>query len=599
MEVNVNPTPNVVTGHKICRLGKIKHGKKNGDDLRLRKNFHLKGHWEQLMKTTRRRFLVGTGCGLAGLGGLLASPLLRTASAATAPYTHDTSVLVAGMIAPEPFRSHWRACRGGSWPDYMRDQAVGHANQRLAGLLYTLEAIRYLKAGEINKGLLLASTRCHYVGDSSCIAHAAVWKPRAKDDSNQPTKNGRRVWSFLPANVQDYWLPFETDDSLSYSPLQIAPPPLFQDKWARLPERGFTGNMHHFFDQTHALLKFPGKFPETVAEFGKDLIDKGAIPDTKNWSAYDREFYGRWVAENIALSVLDRDSVLAKEIPIRFTEAAGFQAALEAEMANMVASISTYYRYLSVAANTEVIGDLEELFPAVDRIALLARAQPKIYLSADAPWPLKRACHLLAMEIVRGQHRNVGRHGGQYGEQIQTETQALFEVVQLPESEVDRRVVISWKIPADDVAKLANQKRTGNTIVVEQASGDGAQIILQGDDLQSTIHLIDYLLDLTNAPLNGRVPVEVVFTALRREWEGWNLIKELRTLSDSEAATKPDRPTNPHEHDGQEWGAKVRRMVNPNSDGQSDISGPLIVYSNLMLKHLPLPSSNIFAQPKK
>jgi len=132
----------------------------------------------------------------------------------------------------------------------------------------------------------------------------------------------------------------------------------------------------------------------------------------KNWSTYDREFYGRWVAENVALSVVDRESVLSGAKPIRFVGATEFQAALESEMANMVASISTYYRYLTVAANAEVKGDVEELLPSVDRMALLARAQPKIYLAADAPWPLKRACHLVAMEIVRGEHRNRGRWGG-------------------------------------------------------------------------------------------------------------------------------------------------------------------------------------------
>jgi len=542
------------------------------------------------MKGSRRRFLLGTGGGLATAGALLAPPLLRTARAATAPYTHDTSVLVAAMVGPEPFRTHWRACRGGSWPDYMRDQPIGHANQRLAGLLYTREAIRYLKAGEINKALLLASARCHFVGDSSCIAHASVWKPRSKDDFNQPHKNGRKVWSFLPSNVQDYWLPVGKDDSLTYPPLKIGPPPLFQDKWAALSQRGLPGNMHAFFDQTHPLLNFPGKFPEPVDAFGKYLINKGAIPNTKNWSAYDREFYGRWVAENIALSILDRDSVLSKKDPIRFTEAAGFQSALEAEMANMVASISAYYRYLSVASHTEVKGDIEELFPAVDRMALLSRKQPKIYLAENAPWPLKRACHLLAMEIVRGQHRNAGRPGGQYGERIQAETKNLFKVVDMPAQEASRSVLIGWNLTAKDFSPFATRKIARNTISFEAINGDSGQIVLRGTDLQSTVHLVDYLLDLTNAPLNGRVPVEVVFAALKREWEGMKLIEKVRKLSNVDAATKPARPVNPHEHDWQQWSERVRQMVNLNTYGQSDISGPLVVYTNLMIKHLPLPS---------
>jgi hypothetical protein len=483
----------------------------------------------------------------------------------------------------------------------MRDQAVGHANQRLAGLLYTLEAIRHLKAGDINKALLLASARCHYVGDSSCIAHAAVWKPRPKDDVLEPNKLGRRVWSFLPAKVQNYWLPFEKSTALNYAPLQIGPPPLFQKEWADLPRRGHPGNMHTFFDQTHALLPLPGRFPSNVAGFANHIINKVGISDTDNWSAYDREFYGRWVAENIALSILDRKTVLSGKKPIRFVGRAEFQAALEAEMANMVASIATYYRYLTVAADTKIVGDIEELFPSVDRMALLARARPKIYLSADAPWPLKRACRLLAMEIVRGQHRNAGRHGGQYGERLLEKSDALFDQTPMPPDQASRRVVLAWNLPAGELAKSATKTITGNQILFERSQGDGDHIILHGTDLQSTLHLVDYLLDLTNAPLHGRVPIEVINTVLRREWEGLRLMKELNSLSDKEAASQPDRPHNPHKFDEEKWAARVRRMVNPNTDGQSDIAGPLIVYSNLMLKQLPLPdgrSLGIYSKPK-
>jgi hypothetical protein len=540
------------------------------------------------MKTTRRRFFVHAGSGLAATSGLL-FPAARNSSAATAPYTHDTSVLVAALASPEPFRSNWRACRGGSWPDYMRDQPVGHANQRLAGLLYTLEAIRHLKAGNIHKALLLASARCHYVGDSSCIAHAAVWKPRAEDDVLQRDKLGRRVWSFLPADVQEYWIPFEQGTSLGYDPVLIGPPPLFRKKWDDLPKRGRRGDMHTFFDQTHALLPFPGRFPENVSDFGKHLIEDVGLADTENWSTYDREFYGRWVAENVALSVIDRQSVLSGSKPIRFVGEIEFQAALEAEMANMVASISTYYRYLTVAANTRVEGDVEELFPSMDRMALLARARPKIYLSADAPWPLQRACRLVAMEIVRGQHRNRGRWGGQYGEHLLEETDSLFETVEMPAEEGSRRVLIAWKMPDEKIAQHATKSLKDMSILFERDEGDGAHITLRGSDLQSTLHLVDYLLDLTNAPLHGRVPIDVVSTALRREWEGIRLMKELESLTDEQAASLPERPRNPHKFEEEEWSARVRRMVNPNTDGQSDISGPLVVYSNLLLKQLPLP----------
>ena len=61
--------------------------------------------------------------------------------------THRIAAETAARLAPEPFRSNWRKCAGGVHPDYMRDQPLGHENARMAGLLYTLEAIRYLREG--------------------------------------------------------------------------------------------------------------------------------------------------------------------------------------------------------------------------------------------------------------------------------------------------------------------------------------------------------------------------------------------------------------------------------------------------------------------
>ncbi len=70
-------------------------------------------------------------------------------------------------------------------------------------------------------------------------------------------------------------------------------------------------------------------------------------------------------------------------------------------------------------------------------------------------------------------------------------------------------------------------------------------------------------------------------------------MKELELLTDEDASSNPERPRNPHQFEEAEWSARVRRMVNPNTEGQSDISGPLTVYSNLMLKQLPLPDGRL------
>ena len=508
----------------------------------------------------------------------LAAASAPEARAANAPHVHGTAVQIAAQVAPEPFRSHWKACRGGSFPDQMRDQPLGHANQRAAGMLLTLEAIRYLREGQVNKAMLLASVRGHYVADSSCIAHALVWSSRKADDVMKPGVHGNGVWSFLPASVQEYRLPFATERGKGgYYPLLIEPPPLFRKAWDSLPQLELTGSMHGYFDRVHPLTPYPDGLPATD------------IADTSLWSAYDREFCGRWVAENIALTVLDRDSVLAGGKTVRFVDADALQKAIEVDTRNMAASIAAYYRYLTVAKDTRLVGDVEELFPSVDRLSLMARLKPKIYLSADAPWPLKRACYLLAMEIVRARHRNRGQLGGQYGLGLRKKCEALLTTVAMPADEAGRRVIIAWKQDQVAVSKTAARPLTDTTILFERRQRGAGHIVLRGKDLPSAIHLVDYLLDLTYAPLHGRAPMEVVLTVLRRDWEGMNLLKQLRALTDVQAATTPARLDDPHVDDRDEWTERVRRTLWPYTEGQSDIAGPLQIFWNLLLIDLPLP----------
>lgn len=85
------------------------------------------------------------------------------------------------------------------------------------------------------------------------------------------------------------------------------------------------------------------------------------------------------------------------------------------------------------------------------------------------------------------------------------------------------------------------------------------------------------------------MPVEVLLTVLRREWEGMRLMEKLAAMTDAQVAASTHRPTNPHEHDGPVWAHKVRQTVRPYTLGRSNISGPLPIYCNLLLKDLPLP----------
>jgi len=537
------------------------------------------GGWQP---TVKRAGVRNTGIGaLAGAVCLLVTTCCPALGAGTP--THQMASLIAARLAPEPFASNWEKCRYAVHPDYMRDQPLGHENARVAGLLYTLEAIDCLRQGQTNKAMMLASARSHYISDSACIAHAEVWRPRQEDDVMQPGEPGARVWSFLPERYQDYWLPFgELVAERHYYPLVVETPAYRAEDWGRTRDRGLDRSMHGFFDG----------LSRSVAE--ADGFPLETVPRADGWSAYDRELYARWVAEGVALEVLDRESVLTADGSVRFTSSEGFQAALDDEMRNMAAAVLAYYRYLTVAASTELAGDLQGVFPSSDPLLLMARREPRIHLDEDAPWPLRRAAHLLAMEIVRASYRGRGLEGREYAERLLEECQAMIVAADMPPGEGDRRIIISWGEAGGLVDAAASTTADGNVITCVPGATREGYILLRGEDLQSTIHLVDYLLDLTHAPLHGRTPVDVLLRVFEREWPGTALIAKLRQTPDAEIYTPElERPPCPHEDDMAEWTDKVHWMIWPNTAGDSNLSGPLPVQWNLLLLALPLPDGSL------
>jgi len=525
--------------------------------------------------TTLRQHLIA-----ATLVALLAS--LCPALLAAGSVTHRTASLTAAKLAPEPFASNWEKCRYAVHPDYMRDQPVGHEHMRWSGLLYTMEAIRYLREGQVNRATMLASARSHYISDSACIPHAAIWNPRREGDELRPGEPGSGPWSFMPARYQDYHLPFDDrPEGQHYNPLRIGPPPMHADTWASLADIGSAGGIHAFFDRVHGQAAHPDGFP----------LD--GISRAENWSCYDREFFARWRAECIALDMLDRESILRGDDPVEWVSADQFQRNMDEQMRNMSSAVLAYYRYLAVAARTEVVGDIEQLLPGQDRLMLLSRRQPRITLGPDAPWPLKRAAYLLASELVRAEHRARGLQGRQYGEELRQRADALFAEAPMPAGEAERRVIVSWSEEPDAVRQLAGRELSGNTVVCERGATREGHIILRGEDLQSAVHLVDYLLDLSNAPLNGKTPVDVMMTIFEREWAGLPFMEALSQTPD-EDIYQPlfERPPNVHEDDAEEWTDRVHWMVWPNTEGDGNLSGPLPVLWNLMLLDLPLPDGS-------
>jgi len=494
--------------------------------------------------------------------------------------THRSAAQYAARLSAEPFKSGWEDCFGAMVPDMMLDQPLGHENHRAAGMLYTHEAIRYLREKQYKKALFLASVRSHYLVDSIAIPHCDVWKPRRKDDVMVPGQHGLGVWSFLPKSVQAYQLPFEArPPEKHYDPLLIDSPPMLRDLWNGLAA---TGSMHSFFDRTpYYSLHEPWTFP----------LDN--IPDTTNWSCYDFEIVARWHGEQIALEMIDRDSVLAGEGRIRFSDAQKMQKAFDHEMENDIAAVMTYYRYLGVAADTKMTGDIDRLLPSIDRLVLMARHDPVIYISDKAPWPLRRTSMLLAMEIVRAQYRAKGDLGKAYSLGLKEACEAIIQPIKVPEGEDDKRILVAWKTTESEREAAMGNEFNGNNVVCAKDQRHGAHILLRGKDLQSTVHLIDYLLDLSYAPLNGVAPVEVLFSVFEKEWDGIKLIEDLKVTPEEDVASRFARVKNSHALDPQ-WGPKVHWLVWPHTSGtDANLSGVLPRFWNLFILDLPQPDGTM------
>jgi hypothetical protein len=521
-----------------------------------------------------------TGWLAACLAIAAAWSLLPQLAVAAGSGTHIPASQYAAQLAPEPFRSNWQACIGAMVPDLMRDQPLGHENHRASGLLYSTEAIRYLKRGETAKALLTASIRVHYLTDSIATAHGDVWYPRDESDVMQPGVRGARIWSFLPESVQDYWLPFDArEPGINYDRLRIDDPPLQLLFWEKLAARRLSRSMHAFFDSTEIHRGHPkGQFP------------LANVPDTTNWSSYDYEIYARWRSEQIALEVLDRESVLEKSGSVRFADAPQFQQAMDHEMENMIAAVSAYYRYLTVARDTEVVGDMDMLLPGQDRLLLMARHDPAIYLSEAAPWPLKRACSLLAMEMVRARFRAAGSLDASFAANLDADIDSIIRTVEMPAGEAAQRVLISWGESSDE-RHAAAQGIDGNAVAVGDVPGAQGHILLRGEDLQSAVHLVDYLLDLTHAPLLGRAPMDVVLTAFEKEWDGLDLMETIAVTPDAELPALVDAIVNPHADDPEAWAAVVHGLVRPHSGGSDvNLTGVLPRFYDYMVLSQPLPS---------
>ena len=103
-------------------------------------------------------------------------------------------------------------------------------------------------------------------------------------------------------------------------------------------------------------------------------------------------------------------------------------------------------------------------------------------------------------------------------------------------------------------------------------------ITLHGNDLQSTIHLVDYLLDLTYAPFNGRAPMKVLYKVMESEWDGLALMERIRITPDDQLQALLGGVKNTHGYSDfgdltqfNGWRRRVYDSIRPHTAG-SDIN---------------------------
>lgn len=296
---------------------------------------------------------------------------------------NEASVLAAGM-SPEPFRSHAKLCVHAGYPDAMQDHAVGHGRDGYALRLFTREAIAAMRAGDLPKAMFFASAATHYLTDQVCVAHVSrAWYHQALD---------KDPWTrFLPRKYQAVLVP-HGKRMVYYEHLKAEA----SDTCLFLPEpeynaaawRKSQGSLNYYFDTMPSVKKY---------------VTPAMLRRPDDWTFNDFDQYARWYGFFIALDMLDPASLKGPQLRLR--DAQGMRAVCVEELINGTAQCAAYYGYLSTAAKAEVRPSLDACLPGFDKLQALAARQPVVAIGAQAPWPVERAAHVMALELLRAERR--------------------------------------------------------------------------------------------------------------------------------------------------------------------------------------------------
>ena len=428
---------------------------------------------------------------------------------------HNDASRLGATIAPEPFKSNADLCVHGTYPDSLPDHAISCHEEIYLRRLFTFEAIEALRAGDVPKAMFIASAATHFLTDYCCIAHSTyAWY----HDGNP---NG--PWArFLPRKYQNLRVP-RVVKQVYYPHLKGTA----KDNCLDLPEpmynienwRKFQGSINAYFDTLPSV---------------RGYITPEMLRRPTNWTATDYDQFARWYGNFIALDMLDPQSLTAP--PFRLRDAAGMKAVNIEEVLNATAQCAAYYGYLCTAAKTQVSPALEQLLPEHDKLLTPAKGRATVAIADKAPWPVERAANVLAMELLRAERRLATQTGGSMPEHKISDYVTRLSEEHALEGLKDHSVILiltSDNVPLVRAMKVPELPAGARGLITVEKSGDsgqGIRVTLRGASRQDTLYLVDYLLDLCDAPLNGPWPAERVVEAVKRLWPGWQFLLDLRKM---------------------------------------------------------------------
>jgi hypothetical protein len=459
---------------------------------------------------------------------------------------HDEATRLAATISLEPFKSNPDLCTFGSYPDALPDHAISYGEDLYLRRLFTFEAIDALRSGDVPKVMFLASAATHFLTDNACIAHAGrAWYHKGLADDPWTKYLPRKYEKILvPREKKQVYYP-HLKGMASDTCLLLPEPEHNLKKW-----REYQGSTNAYFDTMPSVRMY------IIPELLRRPVD---------WAFTDFDQYARWYATFIALDMLDPESLQSPQLKLR--DARGMKAVCLEELINGTSQCAAYFGYLCTAANAEVSPSLNEVLPESDKLMALAKTEPVVLISTQAAWPVERAAHVLAMELLRAERRLAKTQG----QPLPTRQVRDYVLRVSPENAYEALkshnalVLLTPDDPALAAVLNAPQiPENSSGIIAAARFGDSKKnimIILRGATRQDALYLVDYLLDLSWAPVHSPWPAETVVEASKNVWAGWRLLEDLRKMTGQEAVAYARRFPKTRPTTSKEALAKVRDEV--------------------------------------